>query len=207
MTENNQANVYAAFETLLEELEAQIDTVNSNGAAAFAERDYDRARGALDRAGQLTEFRGKITALRTEWQEVTGVRLSNGALIPATNEQPATDEQPATPELVTRRSSNRLQRGLRTPEPAYYQPILQALHSLGGRANMNDVLDRVKELMQGTLTEYDYQPLNSDPEVPRWRNAAQWARNAMVKEGLLKTDSPRGTWEISDGGRQLLIQR
>ncbi|MFO7166894.1 MAG: winged helix-turn-helix domain-containing protein [Chloroflexota bacterium] len=59
--------------------------------------------------------------------------------------------------------------------------------------------------MRDRLTEVDYQPLNSDPSESRWRNAAQWARNAMVKEGLLKTDSPRGIWEISESGRQRLV--
>ena len=38
----------------------------------------------------------------------------------------------------------------------------------------------------------------------RWRNAAQWARNSMIHEGLLKADSPRGVWEISDQGRRAL---
>ncbi len=34
-----------------------------------------------------------------------------------------------------------------------------------------------------------------------WRNSAQWARNSMVQEGLLKADSPRGVWNISEAGR------
>jgi restriction system protein len=106
-----------------------------------------------------------------------------------------------------RTSSGRLQRGLRTPEAAYYQSILRALDGLGGRAKMNDILDRVEQLMHEKLATVDYQPLNSDPEVPRWRNAAQWARNAMVKEGLLKDDSPRGVWEISEAGRHALAAR
>ncbi|MEM7820360.1 MAG: winged helix-turn-helix domain-containing protein, partial [Candidatus Aenigmatarchaeota archaeon] len=33
---------------------------------------------------------------------------------------------------------------------------------------------------------------------------AQWARNAMVKEGLLASDSPRGVWEITAVGRRWL---
>lgn len=41
---------------------------------------------------------------------------------------------------------------------------------------------------------------------PCWRNAAQWARNSRVNERLLKKDSPRGIWEISDKGTQYLKQ-
>jgi len=50
--------------------------------------------------------------------------------------------------------------------------------------------------MQGVLKDVDHQPLASDPDLPRWRNTAQWARAAMVREGLIKGDSRRGIWEI-----------
>jgi len=58
--------------------------------------------------------------------------------------------------------------------------------------------------MEGVLKDVDYQPLASNPDNLRWRNAAQWARNNMVKEGLLKGDSPRGLWEISERGLAML---
>jgi hypothetical protein len=48
--------------------------------------------------------------------------------------------------------------------------------------------------------------LASDPDMPRWRNSAQWARNTMRQEGLLKEDSPHGTWEITDAGRARLTE-
>jgi len=62
----------------------------------------------------------------------------------------------------------------------------------------------VGQIMNGVLRDVDYQPLASDPELPRWRNAAQWARNSMVQEGLLRDDSPRGIWEISEAGKRWL---
>ena len=52
------------------------------------------------------------------------------------------------------------------------------------------------------LQEVDLEPLSSSPDNPRWRNAAQWARYSMVKKGLLKSDSPRGIWELTDKGMQ-----
>lgn len=66
------------------------------------------------------------------------------------------------------------------------------------------MLDRVGQIMTGVLKDVDYQPLASSPDNLRWRNAAQWARNSMVQEGLLKADSPRGVWEITDKGREML---
>ena len=60
--------------------------------------------------------------------------------------------------------------------------------------------------MKPILKDVDYDPLASSPDNLRWRNAAQWARNSMVREGLLKADSPRGVWEISDKGQAVLLQ-
>lgn len=69
---------------------------------------------------------------------------------------------------------------------------------------MSQVLDRVLQSMKGTLKDLDYDPLASNPDMPRWKNAAQWARNSMVKEGLLRNDSPRGVWQISEAGIRYL---
>ncbi len=162
MIENTPTNVVAAFEMLLEELEAEIEFVNKIGAKAFEGRDYERARAALERAGQFTAFRDKVASLRKEWE---------------------------------------------TLATTSYQPILKALADLGGSARMSEVLVRVEQLMRGVLKNVDYEPLSSDPETPRWRNTAQWARNSMVKEGLLKQNSPRGIWEISEARRQFLTRR
>jgi hypothetical protein len=33
-----------------------------------------------------------------------------------------------------------------------------------------------------------------------WHNAAQWVRLSLVKEGLMKSNSPHGIWELSEKG-------
>lgn len=68
---------------------------------------------------------------------------------------------------------------------------------------INSVLDRIRELMDEELNQYDLAPL-SDGEIPRWRNTAQWARNKMREEGLILDDTPRGIWAISEEGRRWL---
>ena len=67
---------------------------------------------------------------------------------------------------------------------------------------MGDVVPRVEQLMKSILKDVDYEPLTSMPDMPRWKNSTQWARNSLVKEGLLKDNSPRGVWEISEAGRK-----
>ncbi len=189
MIENNPTNVVAAFEILLEEIEAEIDFINRVGANSFERRDYDRAKEALENAGKLTSFRDKTATLRKEWETISMVEVDE-------------DEEVVRAQ---RQNLGRLQRGLRTQEEAYYKPILQALLELGGSERMSVTLDRVEEIMRGTLKDVDYEPLSSSPDTLRWRNAAQWARNTMVNEGFLKKDSPRGIWEISEKGRKFLI--
>jgi hypothetical protein len=100
--------------------------------------------------------------------------------------------------------ADRLARGLRTPESAFVLPILRVLQGLGGSASMQQVLEKVGAAMKTQLRDVDYQPLKSDPSRPRWNNTAQWARNTMVADGLLKNNSPRGVWEITAAGREHL---
>lgn len=188
MIENNPTNVSAAFDMLLEEVEAEIDFVNGVGAKAFGARDYDKAKEALERSAILTAFRDKIAGLRKEWEEMAAI---------AEREE---DEE----TRAQRRSLGKLRKGQRTPESAYYQPILQVLKEMGGSGKVADLLERVLKIMKPALKSVDFEPLASGPENPRWRNAAQWARNSMVRDGLLKADSPRGVWEISDRGRDVL---
>jgi hypothetical protein len=106
--------------------------------------------------------------------------------------------------LAERRRLGKLRKGVRTPESAYYAPILKVLEEMGGSGKVADVLQRVLAIMKPILKDVDYQPLASAADNPRWCNAAQWARNSMVREGLWKADSPRGVWEITDAGRRAI---
>jgi hypothetical protein len=185
MAQNAQpTNVFVAFEMLLEEIEAEVELVNRAGAKAFENGNYDLTRSTLERAGQLTAFRDRADGLRREWEG-----LFAGA------EDEADDEAHAE-----RRNLGRLQRGIRTPEQAYNKPILEVLATMGGSGQMGEVLEAVRKRMKNVLKKVDFEPLASDPNIPRWRNAAQWARNTLVREGLLRNDSPRGTWELTGEG-------
>jgi restriction system protein len=172
-----------AFEMLLEEVEGVVDQLNQEGARAFGSGDYDKASGLIQQATRLTEFREKVKGLQREWKTVFA---------------------PAAPTGKKRRRKRgpRLERGLRTPEDAFRRPILEALVELGGSGGLNEVLDLVGEKMAGTLNRYDRQAMPSDPGQVRWRNTAQWCRLGLVREGLLRADSPRGVWEISSQGRR-----
>jgi hypothetical protein len=41
----------------------------------------------------------------------------------------------------------------------------------------------------------------------RRRNTAQWARNDLREQGLIRDDTPRAIWEITEKGRGWLRER
>lgn len=183
MAETSRSDVSTAFAMLLGEIQAEVDATNAEGARAFGAGDYAAVDAARRQAGALGAFRDKVVALSREWAAMADAGSAAG-----------------------RRNLGRLHRGQRTPEGAYRIPILRVLVGMGGRGRTQEVLERVFALMQPSLRDVDLRPLSSDPEMPRWRNAARWSRNEMRKEGLLRADSPRGTWEISEAGREYLRQ-
>jgi len=193
MIQNNPTNVSAAFEMLLEEVEAEIEFFNEVGKAAIEKRDYERVSEAITHATNITSFREKIATLESEWEELSA----------AFKVEPEEEEQVGS----ERRNLGRLRRGIRTPDKAFREPILAALVELGGSGSVGDVLDLVERRMKKVLKKVDFQPLASDPNNLRWRNAAQWCRNNLVKASLMKSDSPRGVWEITEEGRAHLEKR
>ena len=86
------------------------------------------------------------------------------------------------------------------PQREFRQPLLQLLYELGGSAQASDLQPLMKEKMASTLLPGDLQPVSTGDE--RWWNATCWERSNLVKEGYLRDDSPRGTWELSERGRE-----
>lgn len=123
-----------------------------------------------------------------------------GLPVPDEARPPAMTVATAEPPGERRR---KLKRGLRTPETAFYRPILLALNELGGSGRTADVVRRVGEVMADALGPDDREPLPSTG-LPRWENTTQFARHSMVRSGFLKSGSPRGLWEISAKGLERL---
>ena len=205
---NHVDDVAVAFDILVEEIEVYITTLQANGSKAILSGDYAGVQAVLDRATGLTDFRDRALALAKEWTRLVSPRQGAFPTAPPIAAAPARTSARADGKAQKGKAQRyaRLARGLRTPEETFYQPILRALVDAGGAAPMKTVLARVKVAVQGALREVDFQSIGSDPEMVRWTNTAQWARHSMVKEGLLKDNSPRGIWEISDAGRAALAE-
>jgi len=179
-------NVADAFDLLLSEVTAALAAIREEGAQAFRRGDSATVRALTARAEEVKGFLVDLRAKQKEWR-----RLISG---------------PARPPK-TGRQSKRVAKGTRTPQGAYRVPILRALVALGGEGRTRDVLARVYADMKHQLKSVDLQRLPSASGMPRWRNAAMFERNSMKDDGLLRADSPRGIWAISDRGTAYLSEQ
>lgn len=186
-----EQNVVPAIDNLLNEIDTAISALNEQGAQLFSEGKYDRARALLNKVESISGFRGKVLCLKDHWKSLRVPRVTK--ITPGGKAD--FDEHARTQPLKP---------GLRTSPEGFRYPVLEALDRLGGAGRVRDVFRVVEEVMADRLNIYDYQPLPSDPNSVRWKTAAHWARHGMVQEGLLKADSPRGIWELSDAGREAL---
>ncbi len=84
------------------------------------------------------------------------------------------------------------------PQKEFRQPLLEVLYQMGGSAHVTDLRPVMKEKMISVLLSGDLERLSSGDA--RWWNATCWERFNLVREGYLRGDSPRGTWELSETG-------
>lgn len=100
-------------------------------------------------------------------------------------------------------SGRRREKGKFLPMAMYRRAILQVLsHRQDWKASVPTVMGHVGKALAALLTPDDRMPLKSG--MIRWENRVMWERLNMVKEGLLKGDSPRGVWELTSKGHDYL---
>ena len=119
-------------------------------------------------------------------------------------ESARTDTHPPAPRsrrkapVSTPPARPRSDRTSKLPQKAFRQPLLEIILELGGSAHAREVRSVMEERVKPLLLPGDREVLSTGDE--RWWNAACWERSTLVKEGLLRPDSPRGTWALSDKG-------
>ncbi len=93
-----------------------------------------------------------------------------------------------------------VQRGTRTSKGHYTSEdtlrgtLIASLKALGGSAPKSKVEDEMERRLRSVLTDADYEPVGEG--IPRWKKNAQWMRYSLVQEGIMKSNSPRGIWEL-----------
>lgn len=87
-------------------------------------------------------------------------------------------------------------------EADYELPILKVLAGRGGTASRPEVMEGIEAHLGPRISEADREPMQNGEE--RWRNRASFCRRRLIAAGLLRSDSRRGIWELSQQGEQRL---
>ena len=112
----------------------------------------------------------------------------------------------ALKETLKSPHGSRAKKGEITPQEVYYPYILEALIEMDGIGRSKDVVKNVGKKVRDILTAKDKVKLPSNKAIT-WVNKINWARHDLVHDlGYMKTDSPKGLWEISDAGREYYQQ-
>jgi hypothetical protein len=98
---------------------------------------------------------------------------------------------------ITERS--RQQKGELTPQKEFRRPLLDVLFQLGGKGSTTDIRNALQKRLSKYFKTGDLE-LVSSGEV-RWWNAVCWERADLIRENLLREDSPRGVWELTESGK------
>jgi chemotaxis response regulator CheB len=88
----------------------------------------------------------------------------------------------------------------RTSREQLRKEIILALQSLGGRAPISKVLDAIERNISEQFLPADVVVLVSKDgtKQPSWVESCRGARKRLLKEGVLRSDSPKGIWELND---------
>lgn len=106
------------------------------------------------------------------------------------------EERPRVVE-PRRRATERVY-GEALPMSGYRVHILKSLRDRGGSASLHDVKDDIRGELGSQFRKHDLELTQSGAVV--WENRVEWQRLEMRHDGLLKDDSARGIWELSDRG-------
>ena len=212
---NSSHNVLAAFDTLIEKLEGTLQSIHQAGANALETGDYERTHTTIEQARHVLLVHEQIAALKQEWKDFEKVLSTDanseqptpqGVSVQRLAAQPNVVVRKAAPQPVGQRVAGKMRKELHIPSPAFYRPILQALSDLGGSAKRKDVLGALEQSLRDVLKPIDEQSPSSEAGQVQWQISAQSAHSRMMKEGLLRTKSPFGIWEITDKGRAWLVE-
>lgn len=194
---DKMATIDEAFATLIEAIRSTDQAVRGSIDGTMSNQQI---REILDVSDSLELFMEKANRLKNEWDSLkerhpllAGVQVER---------DPSDGNRHPAKRAHRQQDVARLPNGLKTHKSEYRVPILRALVELGGGGTAAEVLDHVYEQMKERLNKYDMSKLRSG-EI-RWRNTAMFVRNRLKNEGYLRKGSPRGTWEITDEGREYL---
>ncbi len=78
-----------------------------------------------------------------------------------------------------------------------YRPlIIRALQEKGGQASKHEVMEWIEKELEGKFQPGDLELRSRG--IPTWIIRVQNERSSMVRDGIIKKDTPQGTWELNE---------
>lgn len=180
-------SVNDAFSCLIKMVEQQIDDLRNSTARQLNAGKLDKVKESIDLMEALVEYKERLQELKADYpkpgQKGRGKRSQR-----------------------RRKGTERLPAGQSTPSSAFFNDILSILRDEGGMASPALVIPQIESRMKDLLKEEDFERVQSSNK-PRWIIAVRKARGELIEQGLLKENSPRGMWELSDKGWQVLEKK
>jgi hypothetical protein len=198
-----RADVSKAFDMVLASIQEALDDLNADVIHASQNEAFGEVSALAEKGKKIIAFRERVLNLQSDWNN--------------TFAEPTVSLRPAAPNPLAANLSaadlnddddeDALANGRDVPtrqKEDFYEPILQVLLDLGGRATVEEVLDNLGTVMD--FNTYDMEPRTAGIPV-RWMHTAHRARHDLVHEkGFLSASSPRGIWEITEAGRNYLAR-
>ena len=183
---------------VIDRLDAEVD--NSDTAAMEAQlREIARAIDKLEKLG--VQVPDALRAEKTRLAAALGANLETTQtlnhladefqdLLKDLKSRIGRSPEGPSPKKIAKRSKTP-----KTDKTILRNLIIEALQYYGGSAHKNDVLKYMEKKLHGKLLLGDLEWRDATNDYV-WQNNACWERNAMKNEGLLKSGSLRGIWEL-----------
>jgi hypothetical protein len=188
-----------AFDTLSQTVAQGLETIQQDYLAHANQFDTPGVLQDAQRRRQVLDFIAHLEVLQAEWYQIETFLVPPQPEVPTPTAPqviapPAPDPAQPAEQLASHPGGPRHRR--------FRIPVLQALISLGGKETTARVVDEVGRILADQLTEQDRQ-VRANGDID-WRYSCRWARQDLVNEGLMRSDSPHGVWEISTQGREYI---
>jgi len=144
--------------------------LNRQAGTLVAKGHYEKAETLVAKAKTVDEFQARVRALREEWRQIRRDGRSAGQ-----------------------------QRAQSTPLWEYYQPVLETLQAMGGRARRADLETEFESSHASVFKPGDTDVMAGN--VPRWQKMIRRARKHLIEEGFIE-DSSSPFWQITAEGKR-----
>lgn len=183
LEERRSNDATAAMETQLREIARTIDRLTQQKVPVpeVLRAEKTRLAAAL---GACTEAAQPLKLLRDGLEELLQ-KLNAGPPRPLE-------------ATVSKKSSASHSKSPKTHRTILRKLIIEELSALGGSASKGELYTRIEKKYEGKFLPGDFEYLPDGKRIA-WKNYCDWEGTLLRKEGLLKSNSPRGLWELSEG--------